>query len=133
MKNIKDFLAENGYNLAQFYHEFKTHASYNSFTQMMNADNAATRLAAALISVIESVKVYQLDVVAVDAVVLLEFQKYHQIQVDILRGQYPDLRPHEISNIQLRVMKNNKAQLFFEVKGNVYKLDLLPYQWVLCR
>jgi hypothetical protein len=129
MKEIREFLAKNGYNLAQFQEEFKTHSSYNSFTKMLNEGNAATRLAIALIDIIEGVKIYSLDVVKIDANILSQFREHCKKTAEILRGQYPDLRPHELPDVQLRVLKNGKAQLFFEVRAVLYKSDLLPHDW----
>lgn len=129
MEKIRTFLAKNGYNLAQFQEEFKTHSSYNSFTKMLNEYNAATRLAIALIDIIEGIKVYSLDVVKIDANIISQFREHCQKQAEILRGQYPDLRPHELADVQLRVLRNGKAQLFFEVRGILYKSDLLPHDW----
>jgi hypothetical protein len=77
---------------------------------MLNEDNAATRLAVALIDIIEGVKVYSLDVIKIDADIVSQFHEHCQKQGEILRGQYPNLRPHELPDIQLRVLKNGKAQ-----------------------
>ena len=96
---------------------------------MINEDNAATRLAAALISIMESIKVYPIDVVKVEPYLLFQFREQYQKTVKILRGQYSDLRPHEISDIQLRQFKTGKAQLFFWVRDDCYELELQPSNW----
>jgi hypothetical protein len=129
MKEVREFLAKNGYNLAQFQEEFKTHSSYNSFTKMLNEDNAATRMLLAFINIENSKKIYSLDVIKIDAHIVSQFREHCKKTAEILRGQYPDLRPHELPDIQLRVLKNGKAQLFFEVRGVLYKSDLLPHDW----
>lgn len=128
MKNIKEFLLEYGYNLSQFHNEFKTHSSYNSFTKMLNEENAATRLAAALITIVEKTRVYSLDVVTIDVTVLSQFFEEYQKTVEILRGQNPNLKPYEISQIQLRTL-HEKAQLFFHAKGELHKKDLQASDW----